>query len=316
MDLYKLKTFYTVANLSSFSRAAETLFLTQPAVSAQIKDLEYEYKTKLFNRVGRSIQLTRAGETLLVYAEKLLGIYEESYFALNMLKESMDGSIKLTTSGTPGARLLPPIISSFKQKYPETDFSIKTQKSSSVIETIKHNHFDLGVIVCSECNTDRKELIEKVLYKDRVVIGVSNKHPLALQGSISVSKLSEMPLIVSVKNTVSRQAIDKFFHQYSRPFTIAYEIENMSMIKTMVENNLGIAFFNSLEIRKEVESKLIHTVEIEDIPLYRYVSVIYHRNHELSPSAKAFYEFMFTPLEKTEFKETTKITAIRKRPYP
>jgi len=104
-----------------------------------------------------------------------------------------------------------------------------------------------------------------------------------------------MPLIVSAKNTVSRQAMDNFFHKHSIPFTIAYEIENISMIKTMVEKNLGIAFFSSLEIQKEVESQWLHTVEIEDVPLYRYVNVIYHKNHELSPATKAFYNFIFDP---------------------
>ncbi len=301
MDLYKLKSFYTVAELGSFSRAAESLFLTQPAVSAQIKDLEYEYKTKLFDRVGRKIKLTRAGETLIGYAKKLLDMYEESHFAVNMLKEAMDGSVKITTSGTPGSRLLPTLISNFKKVYPDTDFVIKTQKSVSVVESIKQNHFDLGIIVSSECNMEKHDLIEKILYKDQIVIGVSNEHPLALRNSISVNELSNMPLIVSVKNTVSRQAMDKFFHQYSIPFTIAYEIENMSMIKTMVEKNLGIAFFSSLEIRKEVDSKWLHTVEIEDVPLYRYVNIIYHRNHELSPATKAFYDFIFNPDNQTGF---------------
>ncbi len=295
MDLYKLKTFYTVADLGSFSRAAETLFLTQPAVSAQIKDLEYEYKTKLFDRVGRKIKLTRSGETLNNYATKLLNLYKESLFAVNMLKNAMDGSVKLTTSGTPGARLLPSLISGFKEEYPDTDFSIKTQKSMTVIESIKQNQFDLGIIVCSECKLERQELIEKNLYKDRIVIGVSNKHSLANRKSIKVSELSNMPLIVSAKNTVSRQAMDNFFHKHSIPFTIAYEIENISMIKTMVEKNLGISFFSSLEIQKEVESQWLHTVEIEDTPLYRYVNVIYHKNHELSPAAKAFYNFIFDP---------------------
>jgi len=301
MDLYKLKSFYTVAKLGSFSRAAETLFLTQPAVSAQIKDLEYEYKTKLFDRVGRKIKLTRAGETLIEYAKNLLDMYEESHFAVNMLKDAMDGSVKITTSGTPGSRLLPALISNFKKVYPDTGFTIKTQKSVSVVEAIRQNHFDLGIIVSSECNHGKHELIEKVLYKDQIVIGVSNEHPLALRNSISVNELSNMPLIVSVKNTVSRQAMDKFFHQYSIPFTIAYEIENMSMIKTMVEKNLGIAFFSSLEIRKEVESKWLHTVEIEDVPLYRYVNVIYHKNHELSPATKAFYDFIFDPEKQVKF---------------
>ncbi len=213
----------------------------------------------------------------------------------------MDGSVKLSTSGTPGSRLLPPLISNFKTLYPDTDFLIKTQKSVSVIESIKQNKFDLGIIVSSECKLNKPEFVEKILYKDRIVIGVSNDHPLALRKSISVNELSNMPLIVSVKNTVSRQAIDEFFHRYSIPFTIAYEIENMSMIKTMVEKNLGIAFFSSLEIRKEVESKWLHTVEIEDVPLYRYVNVIYHKDHELSPATKAFYNFIFNPDNQVDF---------------
>jgi len=306
MDLYKLKSFYTVAKLGSFSRAAETLFLTQPAVSAQIKDLEYEYKTKLFDRVGRKIKLTRSGETLIVYAKNLLDMYEESHFAVNLLKEAMDGSVKIATSGTPGSRLLPALISNFKEVYPDTVFSIKTQKSAEVLESIKQNHFDMGLIVSSECKLDKQELIEKILYKDRVVIAVSNQHPLAMRNSISVNELSNLPLIVSVKNTVSRQAMDKFFHRYSIPFKIAYEIENISMIKTMVEKNLGIAFFSSLEIRKEVESKWLHTVEIEDVPLYRYVNVIYHKNHELSPATKAFYDFIFDPDNQVKFLKNNK----------
>ncbi len=301
MDLYKLKSFYTVARLGSFSRAAETLFLTQPAVSAQIKDLEYEYKAKLFDRVGRKIKLTRAGETLINYVKNILDIYEESHSAVNMLKDVMDGSIKLGTSVLPGARLLPTIISYFKNDFPDTTFSIKTQKSASVVESIKQNHFDLGLIVSSECKLNKQELIERVLYKDRIVIGVSNNHPLTIRKSITVNELSNMPLIVSLKNTVSRQALDRLFHQYSIPFKIAYEIESKSMIKTMVENNLGISFFSTLEIRKEVESHWMHTLEIEGDPLYRYTHVIYHKNHELSPTAKAFYNFMFDPEKQVEF---------------
>lgn len=233
-------------------------------------------------------------------------MYEESHFAVNLLKEAMDGSIKIATSGTPGSRILPGIISNFKEEYPDTFFSIKTQKSVSVIESIKQNNFDLGIIVNSDCKLNKPELIDRSLYKDRIVIGVSNKHPLALRNSISVNELSNLPLIVSAKNTVSRQAMDKFFHRYSIPFTIAYEIENISVIKTMVENNLGIAFFSSLEIQKDVESNWLHPVEIEDVPLFRYVNVIYHKNHELSPATKAFYNFIFDPLKQAKFLKNNK----------
>jgi LysR family transcriptional regulator, transcriptional activator of the cysJI operon len=255
----------------------------------------------LFDRVGRKIKLTRAGETLVTYAENLLEMHKESHIAVDMLKDAMNGTIKLCSSGTPGSRLLPSLISDFSKEYPDTTFSIKTQKSAAVIESIKQNQFDLGIIVSSQCKLDKQELVEKVLYKDEILIGVSNDHPLAMRKSIGVNELSNLPLIVSVKNTVSRQAMDSFFHKYSIPFKIAYEIENMSMIKTMVEKNLGIAFFSSLEIKKEVDSKWLHTVEIEDVPLYRYVNVIYHKNHELSPATKAFYDFIFDPEKQMSF---------------
>ncbi len=301
MDLYKLRSFHTVAELGSFSRAAEVLFLTQPAVSAQIKDLEYKYKAKLFDRVGRNIKLTAAGETLFGYVNKILDIFEESQAAVNSLKNEGSGYIKLGVSGLPGASLLPGIISNFKNRFPATTFYIKTQRSAAVVESIKQNNFDLGLIVGSDCKLNRPELVEKVLYKDRIVLGVSKKHPLGSRRSVKVEELTNLPLIVSLKNTVSRQALDKLFHEYSFQFNIAYEIDSKSMIKAMVEKNLGIGFFSTLEIRKEVESGLIHSLEIENTPIYRYIHVIYHKNHELSPSAKAFYSFIFNPLEQAEY---------------
>ena len=136
------------------------------------------------------------------YVKNILDMYEESHFAVNLLKDTMDGSIKLGVSGLPGARLLPTIISNFKNDFPDTTFSIKAQKSAAVMDSIKQNHFDLGLIVSSECNLNKQELVDKVLYKDRIVIGVSNKHPLAKRKSINVSELSSMPLIVSFSNLI------------------------------------------------------------------------------------------------------------------
>jgi len=301
LDLNKLKTFYTVAELNNFSRAAETLYLTQPAVSAQIKDLEYEYRTKLFDRNGRKTQLTESGEKLIPYVKKLLEIYDESHYALSQLKDVREGFIKLGVSGLPGARLLPAMISEFKEQYPEVTFSIKEQKSAAILDSIKQKQFDLGLIVNSEEIVDLQGLEEKVLYKDKFVVGVSYNHPLAKQKSLDVKDIIKLPLIVSQKDTVSRQALDRLSSKLSLPFNIAYEIENKSMAKTMVEKNLGIAFFSNLEIKKEVESKLIHVLELEDVPFYRYIQVIYNKSRELSPAVQAFYEYIFDPEKQKQF---------------
>lgn len=293
MDLNKLKTFYTVAELNNFSRAAETLHLTQPAVSAQIKDLEYEYKTKLFDRNGRKIRLTESGARLIPYVQKLMEIYDESHHAISLLKKAGEGSIKLGVSGLPGARLLPAMISTFAEQYPQVTFSIKEQKSAAILESIIQKQFDLGIIVTSQETVHNVGLVEKVLYRDKFVVGVSKDHPLAKEKSISVKEIIKQPLIVSQKDTVSRQALNRISSKFSIPFNIAYEIENKSMTKTMVEKNLGIAFFSKLEIKKETETKLIHILELEDVPFYRYIQVIYNKSRVLTPAVQAFYDYIF-----------------------
>lgn len=301
MDLNKLKTFYTVAQLNNFSRAAETLYLTQPAVSAQIKDLEYEYKTKLFDRNGRKIQLTETGEKLIPYVKKLLEIYDESHHALNLLKEAGEGSIKLGVSGLPGARLLPAIISRFNEKYPNVNFTIKEQKSAAILDSLKQKKFDLGIIVNSDQDMSNSNFVDTVLFKDKFIIGVSKDHPLAVKDYIEVEELIKLPLIVSQKDTVSHQALNDLYNKLSLPFNVAYEIENKSMMKTMVEKNLGVAFFSSLEVKKEVESNLIHILELKDIPFYSYIQVVYNHMRPLTPAAKAFYDFITNEDEKVNF---------------
>ncbi len=292
MDLYKLKSFYTVARLKSFSKAAEALYLTQPAVSTQIKDLENEYKTKLFDRIGRTIELTEAGETLIPFVGKMLDLFDDSLLAVNMLKDPGEGTVKLGVSELPGARLVPSCLSSFLRNYPNVKFSITTKTSSMIIKMIKTNKLDIGIIGSSTPNILQPEITGTIIYRDEIVAAVSTDHFFAKKKSITVKDLAGQPVIVSLRNTVSRQAIDRLFHRSGIPHTIAYELGNKAMIKAMVEKNLGIAFFSYLEIKKEAESGWIKTLPISDYPFYRYIQIISHKNKELSPSQKRFYDYL------------------------
>ncbi len=298
MDLYKLKSFYTVARLKSFSKAAEVLFLTQPAVSTQIKDLETEYATKLFDRIGRSIELTEAGEILLPFVGKMLDLFDDSLMAVNMLKEPGEGSIKLGVSELPGARLIPSCLASFLNEYPNVRFAITTRKSSMIVKLIKTNKLDIGIIGSSTPEILHHEITGAVLYRDKIVAAMSMDHPFAKRKSITLKDLANQPIIVSLRNTVSRQAIDKLFKRSGIPYTIAYELGNKAMIKTMVEKNMGIAFFSYLEVKKEAESGWIKTLSISDYPFYRYIQIIYHNNKDLSSSQKRFYDYLVDNKEK------------------
>jgi len=292
MDLYKLKSFYTVAKLKSFSKAAKVLCLTQPAVSTQIKELEYEYKTKLFERIGRTIQVTQAGEALIPYVKSMLDILNESMFAVNMLKKAGEGSVKLGVSELPGARLIPSCLSAFIKKYPHVDFAINAKKSSIIVELVKSKKLDLGVVGSSSSKISKPDIEGSVIYKDKIVVALSKEHPLAAKDEVAVHELMDQPIIVSLRNTVSRHAIDRLFRKSGITYKRAYEIGNKAMIKTMVEKNLGIAFFSYLDIKKESELGWIKTMIVSDYPFYRYVLAIRHRNKQLSESQKLFYNFL------------------------
>ena len=295
MDLYKLKSFVMVARLKGVTRAAEKLFLTQPAVSAHIKDLEHEFGTRLFDRVGRTINLTNAGEALLPYVESILNLYDDSHFAVDMLKELKHGSIHLGTSNLPGARLVPDCLAAFLKSYPEITISIVANKSHHILSMVKQQKLDLGIIGSSEEKLRAPELVSRTLFKDEVVVAVSPAHTLAGRDSIRVKELEGHGVIVSLKNTVSRQAIENFFHKSSLACTIAYEIgDNLSMMKAMVEKNLGIAFFSRLEIEREAGMGWIKMLPVEDVPFFRYFQVIYNKKKEFSPTTELFYDFLFS----------------------
>jgi len=293
VDLYKCKSFSTVAELGSFSRAAEQLFLTQPAVSAQIKELENEYNTRLFERIGRTVTLTPEGEALLPYVRSMLSTYDESISAVELLKDQEDGSIRLGVSDLPGARLVPSYLSRFLSVHPRVTFTITAKNAQTILELLRQNKLDIGIIGARDEDLKRPELVGDILFRDEIVLAVSKSHALAVKDSVEVCELSDMPIIVSLKNTVSRQAIDRLFRRHSIPHKIAYEIGNKAMIKSMVEHNLGIAFFSSLEIQKEAQSEWIKILSVQDAQLSRYIHVLHHRDKELSPSCRLFSEFLF-----------------------
>ncbi len=302
MDLYKLKSFYTVAKLGSFSKAAKVLYLTQPAVSTQIRDLEREYNTKLFDRIGRSIRLTQSGEILMPYVKNILDTIDESHLAVNVMKKAGEGSVKLGVSELPGTRLIPSCISVFLKQYPHVNFAITAEKSSVILDLIRNNKLDMGIVGSSYPEITKTDITGTTIYKDKIVVAISRDHPLAESNEIQVKDLSNIPVIVSLKNTVSRQAIDRLFNKLDIPYRIAYEIDNKAMIKTMVEKNMGIAFFSYLEIKKESESGWIKTLNISDYPFYRYILAVHHKNKELSPSQKAFYDFLIENVGKEDTK--------------
>ena len=292
MDLIKFKTFYTVAELKSFSKAAETLYFTQPAISAQIKDLEYEYGEKLFNREGRKIEITKAGEVLLSYAESMLKLFDESKYAVNFVKEKEKGLIQFGVSTFPGTHYLPPFMKEFKNLYPESTFSLSVKNAKIIREMVLKRELEFGIIGSIESFSPQKGLNEETLLEDEVVLAVNNDHYLSSKEYIEIEDLEPIVLISGFKNTVSRQVTRKLFFKHGIERKISYEIEDKGMIKTMIQNGLGCAFFARSEVQQEEEAGWLTLLKVKSENLTRKIILVSHINHDLSPTSQLFKNFL------------------------
>ncbi|RKX91978.1 MAG: hypothetical protein DRZ90_14390, partial [Spirochaetes bacterium] len=189
MDLIKLKSFLAITELGSFSRAAEVLYFSQPAISAHIKELEYEYDTKLFNRIGRKIELTKSGEALVYYVESILDTFEESKKAINSLKEAGLGELSIGTSSLPGAHLVPEYLSRYKLQNPEVTFNVTISKAVDIREMVLKNKLDIGIIGSQDAEYKDIRLEEKIIDRDEMVLAIPNTHVLSGKEKVSIFDL-------------------------------------------------------------------------------------------------------------------------------
>jgi len=292
MDLIKLKSFLSITRLGSFSKAAEVLYFSQPAISAHIKELEYEYGTKLFNRVGRKVELTKSGEALVYYVESILDTFEESKKAINNLKDVGKGELSIGTSSLPGIHLVPEYLSHFKEQNPDVTFNITISKAADIREMVLKNKLDIGIIGSQESEETDARLDETIIGKDEMVLAIPNTYPLSGKGKVSIRELENMELIVSFKNTLSRQAINRLFLKYDVSYIIKHEINDKAMRMSMVQNGLGSAFFTHSEIRREVRSKWFSILRIKEETLFRNIMLIHLKDVQMSPTIKSFCDFL------------------------
>ena len=297
MDLIKLKAFSIIARTGSFSKAAEELFVTQPAVSAQIKDLERLYEVKLFERIGHSIELTEEGKALLPYAELIVKAIEESKYAVEDIKNSRIGSIRVGASALPGMYMLPEIISFFNKEYPGVSVSLKVSFATEIRKMISNNELEIGIVGSynkriSQAQGNGSILVEELLCNDRMVLIVSPEHSLANRDKILLGELANEPMILPPRAALTRRSIEEQFKELNIPLRIVSEFGNVELIKRMVQKNFGVSIIPRTAVRKEQKENLLRAIEISNLNMERHILVIYRKNKNFSDSLKAFHGFL------------------------
>jgi DNA-binding transcriptional LysR family regulator len=284
MDFDQLTTFLEVAKSANFSRAGKKLFLSQPAVSAQIRQLELEYGAKLFDRFGKKVRLTAAGDALLEYAEKLLTVRNESLRAVADQANTPCGTLLIGANEATCLYVLPEVFAEYHRLYSDVQINIYRNFSNKVLEKVEDGTVDVGIVTLPIKSPSLKT---HSIFRDRLVLMVSPQSPLARKKVVRTSEIVEQPLIFP-KTGFTRQMLDKLFRPYRSQIHVSMEVASVGMIKAFVAANLGVSLISETFAREEARAGEVKLIPISDVDLWRELGLIYRRDRTLPRAATAF----------------------------
>ena len=286
-----LKIFVTVVEHKNFSRAAEELYLSQPSVSMQIRNLENELGTKLINRSPKHLELTQSGEIFYRHAKNILLLYGKAKEEIDQLSNVVTGGLKVGASYTIGEYILPFVVAEFAAQYPKVVIETSIANTEEIIQAFRANHLDLALV---EGEVDHSDLVVRPLMEDEIILVVPNQHALARLPIVTAAQLQEQVWILRESGSGTRAFSDKLIKDRGIEVEKSYIFGSGQAVKQAVIAGLGIALVSSWIVRKELEAGELTTVRIKGKRLTRSFSLIKSKNHELSKAMEVFTEQLFT----------------------
>ncbi len=291
MKISILKTFLTVVEEKSLTRAAEALYLTQPAVSKHIKMLEKYFNTRLFHRQGQKITLTEGGEILCIKAKRILKEWENTEQSISELSSTVGGVLRIGASTIPGEYLLPYLLGAFKKEYPEVEIKLEVADSLEVVRKILAEEIHLGVVGAW---IERKKLLAKNFADDELVLIMHPEHPLAKEDKVLPSALVKESLIWREKGSGTRRVVEEKLHKAGiavENITPVLELGSNQAIITAVEAGLGISFVSLWAARREEALKRIAVKKLKGVLLKRKLYYLYPKEQYLPRAAIELLNF-------------------------
>ncbi len=287
MNIADLSTFLAVAESGSFSHAAERSFLTQPAVSKRVAALEAELGARLFDRVGRRVQLTPTGSALLPQARAILDGVEEAKRRITALSLEIAGPLRLGTSYHVGLHRLPTALRQFYTAHPRVQLDLRFMDSEAACTAVEHGELDLAVVTLPRGPNPR--LRQEKIWDDPLEIVVSPAHPLAAHRTLSLQALAEYPAILPVPGATTRELVLAALAPIRRQLRIGLETNYLELIKMLVSIGLGWSALPYTLIDDNLK-----VVQIEEIRIVRELGVVTHAARTLSNAAAAIIEAIRT----------------------
>jgi DNA-binding transcriptional LysR family regulator len=284
MDIQNIRAFLMVAETGSFSRAAEQLFITQPAISKRISTLELSLDCQLFDRLGKNIQLTQAGEALIPSYQRILAEMAETENIISTLRKEVSGHLKFGTSHHIGLHRLPPVLRQYTRQYPKVELDIQFMDSESAAALILKGDIELAWITLPD--TIDKPFTTIPIWPDPMQCVVANDHVLAKQEYVSRKQLAEHGVLIQSHSTHTRDIIEQALKLNSN-IKVIMESNYLETIKAMVQNGLGWGV-----LPESMIDSSLHRLKIKGVKMQRRLGIILHAKRTLSSPANALLEIL------------------------
>ncbi|MDA8083212.1 MAG: LysR family transcriptional regulator [Nitrospiraceae bacterium] len=291
MDFYQLSYFVKVAGTRSISRAAEELLLTQPAVSKQIRALEEELGAKLFDRIGKKVLLTRAGENLYERAGQILRSVRDAETAVRDMSGDCSGELVVGTSDHIGLHRLPDVLKKYISLFPKVDLKLRCHRSETILDMVQTNRVDLGVITLPGVTAG---MIRRVIWRDPMSLVFPKDHPLGQMGAIRLRDAASCSMILPESGTATRIMINAAFARKNLSPNVSMEVAYIETIKVLVKVGLGISILPDRAVDEEVKSGVLIRTPLQDAQLSRDLGVLHLKDKFLSRPAIEFLKLLET----------------------
>ena len=285
----QLEYFTRVVQEKGFSKAASRVFRTQPAVSIAIRRLEEEIGSPLLDRSQKVPVLTEAGQVVFDYAQRILGLRDEVGQAIQDLQNLKSGRVRVGANESTSLYLLPELILTFREKYPDVKVEISRQVSSRLPRELLDRTIDFGLMAFEPVD---RELESFPVLKDELILIMSPKHPLASRPSVKVKDLANEPFVAHNVNSGSRAKVIETFARQHTPLNITLELATIETIKRFVQKRVGLAFVPRMCVREELARGVLVSVPVRGLTHNRTLWAAHRRGTNLSPAGTAFLNLL------------------------
>lgn len=288
MDLHTLNVFLAVAAEKSFSLAAEKVYRTQPAISLAVQRLERDLGERLFDRSGREVVLTDAGNLVVEFGQRFRNLEQELQNALAELRDVAAGRLVIGANESTSIYLLQHI-QRFRHQYPKARIIVRRCLSSQIPTQITDGDLELGVISWEPAD---ERIESRVIYSDRLVFVVAPRHRLARRGSVSITELGGEHFVAHNVRSPYREIVLRDFQRYKVPLNMDVEMPTVETIRKLVQRNEGVAFLPRMCVEQELQQGTLREVKVEEMHVERKIRLVYPAGRQLSHAARAFLDLV------------------------